>query len=82
MSLDFISEVWDALRSHIDSSERNDAADTLVNLLIDNNYEADDIKESFRGDKEINKALKYYADQHETEEEYDEFDDEQDDDWD
>ena len=38
MSLDFVTEVWDALRSHIDLNDRSDAADTLINLLIDNNY--------------------------------------------
>ena len=36
MSLDFVAEVWDALRTHIDFNERSDAADTLINLLIDN----------------------------------------------
>ena len=35
MSLDFVTEVWDALRSHIDLTDRSDAADTLINLLID-----------------------------------------------
>ena len=82
MSLDFVSEVWDALRSHIDFNDRSDAADTLINLLIDNNYEADDIKDAFSGDKEMLKALKGYTDSHDTEE-YEEFDDEdQDEDWD
>ena len=33
MSLDTIAEVWDALREHIDLSERNAAADTLVNFF-------------------------------------------------
>ena len=82
MSLDFTAEVWDALRSHIDFNERSDAADTLVNLLIDNNYESDDIKEAFRGDKEVLKALKGYIEEHDTED-YEEFEDEdQDEDWD
>jgi hypothetical protein len=81
MSLDFVAEVWDALRSHIDFNERKDAADTLVNLLIDSGHDADDIKESFRGDKDIGGALKFYREQHETEEEYEEYDDEEDDDW-
>jgi len=82
MSLDFVAEVWDALRSHIDFNERKDAADTLVNLLIENNYEADEIKDSFRGDKEIAGALKFYAEQHDTEE-YEEYDEEEDlDEWD
>ena len=81
MSLDFISEVWDALRDHIDLTERVSAADTLVNLLIDNNYEIDEIKESFR-DKDITTALKDYAKEHFVEEEYEEYEDEdQDEDW-
>lgn len=83
MNLDFVAEVWDALRSHIDMNDRSDAADTLINLLIDNNYEADEIKDSFRGDKDINKALKYYAEQHDTEEEYEEYEEDEDqEDWD
>ena len=83
MSLDFISEVWEVLRSHIDFNERNDAADSLVNFLIDNNYEADDIKDAFRGDKEIIKAIKEYTDQHEDDLEYedDEYEGDLDDDW-
>jgi hypothetical protein len=80
MSLDFVAEVWDALRYHIDFNDRNDAADTLVNLLIDNNYEADEIKEAFGGEKEILNALKNYVSEHEEEyEEYDE--DEEDEEW-
>lgn len=81
MSLDFVAEVWDAMRSHIDFNERKDAADTLVNLLIENNYEADEIKDSFRGDKEIITALKDYVSEHETEYEDYEEDEDLDEDW-
>tara|TARA_R110000868_G_scaffold374210_1_gene638578 strand:- start:158 stop:400 length:243 start_codon:yes stop_codon:yes gene_type:complete len=80
MSLDFVAEVWDVLRNHIDMHERKDAADTLVNLLIENNHDADSIKTSFRGEKEIITALKDYVSEHETEEEYDE-DTEDEDEW-
>lgn len=72
MNLDFIAEVWDVMRSHIDMNERSDAASSLVTLLIDNNYEADEIKDSFRGEKEVLTALKDYIAEHETEEEYEE----------
>ena len=84
MSLDLVTEVWDALRSHIDFNERRDAADTLVNFLIDNNYEAEDIKDAFRGDKDIITAVKDYLEQHEDELEYEEDDDydSYDDEWD
>jgi hypothetical protein len=82
MSLDFVSEVWDALRSHIDLNERTDAADSLINLLIDNNYEPEDIKEAFRGDKDLLGALKYYLEQHDVDEEVEEDEDDQDEEWD
>ena len=80
MSLDTIAEVWEALREHIDLSERNDAADTLVNFLIDNNYEIDDIKDAFK-DKDITKALKGYAEEHFPDED-EEYEDEDLDEWD
>ena len=82
MKLDFVAEVWDALRTHIDFNDRSDAADTLINLLIDNNYETDDIKDAFKGYKEVLKALKGYAEQHDTEE-YEEYDEDEDqEEWD
>ena len=82
MSLDFVAEVWDALRSHIDFNERSDAADTLINLLIDNNYESDDIKSAFKGDKEMLSALKGYTDQQDTEDDSEDYEEDEDqDDW-
>ena len=82
MSLSIVSEVWEILREHIDFNERSDAADTLVNYLMDNNHEVDEIKEEFK-DKDITKALKGYAEQHFQEEEYEEYEDEdQEEDWD
>ena len=68
MSLNMVAEVWDVLRTHVDFNERKDAADSLINFLIDNNYEADDIKDAFRGDKEILNALKDYVAEHNIEE--------------
>jgi hypothetical protein len=83
MNLNFVAEVWDALRTHIDFNDRSDAADTLINLLIENNYETDDIKESFSGNKEMLKALKGYAEQHSSEDDYEEYDEDEDhEEWD
>jgi homoserine dehydrogenase len=83
MNLDFVAEVWDALRSHIDLNDRSEAADSLVNLLIDNNYEAEDIKNAFKGEKEVITALKEYIAQHDTEESYEDYDeDDVDEEWD
>ena len=82
MSLDSIVEVWEILRDHVDLNDRGDAADSLVNYLMDNNFEVEDIKDAFK-DKDITKALKGYAEQHFQEEEYEEYDEEHDpdEDW-
>ena len=75
MSLSIVSEVWEVLREHVDFNDRSEAADTLVNYLMDNNYEVEDIKDEFK-DKDITKALKGYAEQHFQEEEYEDYEDE------
>jgi hypothetical protein len=50
--------------------------------LIDNNYETDDIKDAFKGDKEMLTALKGYAEQHDIEDDYEEYEEDEDqDDW-
>ncbi len=82
MSLVVITEVWEVLRDHVDLNDRGDAADSLVNFLMDNNYEVDDIKDAFK-DKDITKALKGYAEQHFQEEDYEEYKEDPDtDEWD
>lgn len=78
MSLSIVSEVWEVLREHVDFNDRSEAADSLVNYLMDNNYEVDDIKSEFK-DKDITKALKGYAEQHFQEEDYEEYEDEDED---
>jgi hypothetical protein len=80
MKLDLISECWDVLREHIDMNDRSDAADSLVNWLIDNNFESDEIKDAFR-DKDVVKALKGYMEEHEDEF-YEDEEEESDEDWD
>jgi len=83
MNLNFVNEVWDVLRSHIDFNDRTDAADSLVNLLIDNNYEAEDIKDAFKGDKEMLTALKENLAHQDTEESYEDYDEDEDhEEWD
>lgn len=73
MSLSFISEVWECLRFHLDPSERVVAAEDLINLLIDNDYEAEEIKEAFSDDKDMINALKSHTDEIQ---EYDDWSDE------
>jgi hypothetical protein len=72
MSITVIAEVWKALKHEIDDANLDDAAETLVNVLIDNDYETAEIKGAFRGESEVLGAIRDYNSQHEDEEEYEE----------
>ena len=84
MSITVIAEVWRALKFEIDGSNLPDAAETLVNVLIENDFEPADIKEAFRRETEVIQALRDYNSQFEEEEEYEEYEedeDTEDDEW-
>jgi hypothetical protein len=58
--------------------DRADAADSLVSVLIDNDYDAEQIRSAFKSDSDIKRALQSYLDDTEEdldEEEEDEYDD-------
>ena len=81
MSLDIISSVWDALVTHIDLNERKYAAETLIDFLIDNDFQPNEILEHFQGDSEMTYAIKGWVDQYGDEDDLDEEDADLDD-WD
>ena len=82
MSVELSKEIWDELKRYINTVDRNDAAETLVSVLIDNDVAADEIKETFKSDTEVKRALAHYLkDQEEEEEEEDNWDEEEEDDY-
>lgn len=82
MSLDFAANLWESIKSYIAPIDIDEAADLVVNLCIDNDFDVSEIKEAFRGDKEIIKALKAFTDQSEEYDENEDYDDEDYEDWD
>jgi hypothetical protein len=60
MSIGLIGEVWKLLRSSIEAGDVDGAAETLVNYLVEEDYSAIEIKNTFRGDKDIKDALDFY----------------------
>ena len=75
MSVDLAAAVWEELKRYVSTLDRTEAADALVNLLIDSNFDADEIRNAFRSDSEIKKALNaYISDRSDDEEESDEED--------
>ena len=70
------SEMWSELKRYVNTVDRDEAAETVVAILIDNDCDVDDIKETFKGESDIKRALtacldddKSYEDEEEVEEE-------------
>lgn len=81
MSVELAKEIWDEVKRYVNTVDRDEAAETLVSVLIDNDVDADEIKDTFKSDSEIKRALTHYLKDHADEEEEDE-EEFEDDDWD
>jgi membrane protein involved in colicin uptake len=75
MSVELAKEIWSELRRHINTVDRDEAAETLVAVLIDNDVAADEIKSVFKSESDIKRALASYIKDHADEEEEEEFED-------
>ena len=86
MSVELSKEIWDELKRYVNPQDRDEAAETLVSVLIDNDCDAADIKSVFKSNPEVKSALASYLKDHADEEEkddddYDDDDNEEDDDY-
>jgi hypothetical protein len=77
MSVELASELWTEVKRYVNSVDRNEAAETVVSILIDNDVSAEEIKAAFKGDGDIKRALADYLKEEEEleEEEEDSYDD-------
>ncbi len=78
MSIELVKELWDGLKPIIQRTDHEEAAETLINLLIDNDIDTAEIKEMFRRDQVVMDALKFFTQEEESEyeEEEEEYEDE------
>jgi len=67
MAVDLVYEIWQELKRHITTTDRAEAADSLVNVLIDNDYDADQIRDAFKSDTDVKRALQSFLDDSEEE---------------
>ena len=74
MSVELSREIWDELKRYVNTVDRGEAAETLVNVLIDNDVAADEIKETFKSDSEVKRALTSYLKDHADEDDEDDED--------
>ena len=80
MSAEIAREIWSELKRYVSPVDRSDAADGLVAVLIDNDFDAAEIRSAFKGEEEIRTALQSYLedDQNDAEDDYEEDIDEDD----
>jgi hypothetical protein len=80
MSIDLAKEIWDELKRYVNPQDRDEAAETMVSVLVDNDVDADDIKATFKSDSAVKAALAHYLKDHEEsdEEEDEDFEDDED----
>jgi hypothetical protein len=80
MSVELSKEIWDELKRYVNKVDRNEAAESMVSVLIDNDISAADIKNAFKGDTDVKGALAHYLKDHVEDD--DEEDDDSIEDWD
>jgi hypothetical protein len=66
MSVELASEIWSELKRYVNTVDRDEVAEILVSVLIDNDFSADEIRDSFKGDPEVKRALVSYVKDHEA----------------
>jgi hypothetical protein len=86
MSVELSKEIWSELKRHINTTDRDDAAETFVSVLIDNDVSADEIRAVFKYDNDVKKALVHYLKDHDVDEDEDDenddhYEDEEDEDY-
>jgi len=72
MSVELASEIWKEIKGYINVVDRSEAAETVVNVLIENDIDAEEIKNSFKGDSDVKRALADHLNEDESIEEEDE----------
>jgi hypothetical protein len=83
MSEAIASEIWSELKRFVNTVDRAEAAETVIQILMDNDSDVEDIRDAFKGDSDIKRALTSYLDNDKDyeEEEEDEYEEEEDEDW-
>jgi hypothetical protein len=85
MSEAIASEIWGELKRFVNTVDRAEAAETVIQILMDNDSDVEDIRDAFKGDTDIKRALTAYLDNdkdYAAEDEEDEHDEEEEDeDW-
>jgi hypothetical protein len=78
MSVELSKEIWNEIKRYVTVVDRDEAAETLVSVLVDNDIAADEIKETFKSDSEVKRALAHYLKDLEDDDDEEDFQDDDD----
>ena len=84
MSEAIASEIWGELKRFVNTVDRAEAAETVIQILMDNDSDVEDIRDAFKGDTDIKRALTAYLDNdkdYAADDEEEEEEEEEDEDW-
>jgi hypothetical protein len=82
MSIEVAAELWGELKRYVNTVDRDEAAESVVSVLVDHDHDADEIRNAFKGDADIKKALAtYLGDNPEVEDEDVDDDEDYNNDW-
>lgn len=62
MHSDVASEIWGEIKRYVNTVDRQEAAETLVAVLIDHDEDVEDIRSAFKNDSDVKRALTAYLD--------------------
>jgi len=81
MTSQVASEIWGELKRYVNTVDRSEAAETLVAVLIDHDESAESIRNAFKGDADVKRALAAYLDTDTDTEDEESDEDDDDNDW-
>lgn len=86
--LEVIGEIWDLVSEHIPEGDLPDITENIVGILLDNDFDIEDIKYQFSNDSHMIDAVSYHGEFADSyEEEFDDYehdidkDSDEDEDW-
>lgn len=84
MHSEVASEIWGEIKRYVNTVDRQEAAETLVAVLIDHDEDVEDIRSAFKSDSDVKRALTAYLDNgksYDDDEEPEEEPEDDDNDW-
>ena len=60
MTISVVAEIWKAVKGNLDHTSVNEAAETVIDILLDHDYDVSEIKQAFKRDKEFLDVLGAY----------------------